>query len=238
VERVRADFVANASHELRTPLASVIGFIETLQGPARDDAAARTRFLGIMHEQALRMSRLIENLLSLSRIESRAHLYPTIAVDLVSIVREVADSLGALARERGIDLVVDGGSEPRLVLGDRDELIRLLENLVDNALKYGQSGKRVEVSLQPVAAEPDGPETVEVRVRDFGPGIPAKHLPRLTERFYRANVAETLEKAGTGLGLAIAKHITARHRGRLAIESEVGRGTTIRVTFPLAPKGL
>jgi two-component system, OmpR family, phosphate regulon sensor histidine kinase PhoR len=235
VERIRADFVANASHELRTPLASLLGFIETLQGRARDDAVTRARFLEIMHEQALRMSRLIENLLSLSRIESRVHLHPTIAVDLLSIVREAADSLSALARERGVEVFLDGGNEPRFILGDRDELIRLVENLIDNALKYGQSGQRVEVALTPVPGDEDRPARVELRVRDFGPGIPADHLPRLTERFYRANVAENLEKTGTGLGIAIVKHIVARHRGRLDIKSEPRQGATFTATFPQAP---
>jgi two-component system, OmpR family, phosphate regulon sensor histidine kinase PhoR len=232
VDKMRADFVANASHELRTPLASLSGFIETLQGPARGDAAARDRFLGIMVEQARRMSRLIDDLLSLSRVELNEHLRPQAVIDLVPIVGHVCDTLAPLAKERGVELLVTGKEPPLLVQGERDELIRLFENLVENALKYGGSGKRVEVTLaregQGTAAE------AVVSVRDFGPGIPPEHLPRLTERFYRVDAETSRAEGGTGLGLAIVKHILSRHRGRLAIDSELGKGATFAARIPLS----
>jgi two-component system phosphate regulon sensor histidine kinase PhoR len=232
LDRMRADFVANASHELRTPLASLSGFVETLQGPARNDPAARERFLAIMAEQARRMSRLIDDLLSLSRVELNEHLHPQHEIDLVPIVGHVCDTLSPLAHERGVELVVSRDVNELRVLGERDELIRLFENLVENALKYGASGKRVEVAL---AKEPSdrGGEAL-VAVRDFGPGIAPEHLPRLTERFYRVDVETSRAEGGTGLGLAIVKHILARHRGRLAVESEVGRGATFAVRIPLS----
>ena len=231
VEAMRADFVANASHELRTPLAALSGFIETLQGPARDDPAARERFLGIMHTQATRMARLIDDLLSLSRIELNAHLRPDTQLDLVPIVRQVADGLQTLARDRGVTIAVEAPAEPVHVLGDRDELVRLFENLIENALKYGAAGKRVDISVAPI----DRPELREARVavRDYGPGIAAEHLPRLTERFYRVDVGESRAQGGTGLGLALVKHILNRHGGRLTIESRVGEGATFTVRLPL-----
>jgi len=228
VEEMRADFVANASHELRTPLASLSGFIETLQGPARDDKQARERFLDIMKAQATRMARLIEDLLSLSRIELKAHVRPEQQLDLVPIVRQVADGLQTLARDRGVEVKVDTPAEPVVVRGDRDELIRVVENLVENALKYGASGRRVDISLRP---DTDG-EAI-VAVRDYGPGIAREHLPRLTERFYRVDVVESRAQGGTGLGLALVKHILQRHRGRLAIESAPGKGATFTVRLPL-----
>jgi two-component system phosphate regulon sensor histidine kinase PhoR len=229
VERIRADFVANASHELRTPLASLAGFIETLQGPARDDPEARSRFLSIMHEQASRMSRLINDLLSLSRIELKAHLRPSDAVDLTGLVRHVADALEPLARELDVAIETDLPTHPVIVRGDRDELIQVFENLIENACKYGQSGKRVEIALrdgQPLK----GPA---VSVRDFGPGIASEHLPRLTERFYRADGDANRQHRGTGLGLAITKHILARHEARLNVESELGEGALFEVVFPV-----
>jgi two-component system, OmpR family, phosphate regulon sensor histidine kinase PhoR len=228
VEEMRADFVANASHELRTPLASLSGFIETLQGPARDDKQARERFLDIMKAQATRMARLIEDLLSLSRIELKAHVRPEQQLDLVPIVRQVADGLQTLSRDRGVEVKVDTPAEPVVVRGDRDELIRVVENLVENALKYGASGQRVDISLRP---DTDG-EAI-VAVRDYGPGIAPEHLPRLTERFYRVDVVESRAQGGTGLGLALVKHILQRHRGRLAIESAPGKGATFTVRLPL-----
>ena len=223
VEEMRADFVANASHELRTPLAALSGFIETLQGPARDDATARERFLAIMQEQARRMARLIDDLLSLSRIELNAHRRPDTPVDLVPIVRQVVDGLQTLARDRGVTVNVDGADRPLMVLGDRDELIRVFENLVENALKYGAAGKRVDIALA-LATAPEGEPEARVAVRDYGPGIAPEHLPRLTERFYRVDVRESRAQGGTGLGLALVKHILNRHRGRLSIESTPGSG--------------
>jgi two-component system, OmpR family, phosphate regulon sensor histidine kinase PhoR len=228
-ERMRVDFIANASHELRTPLATLLGFIETLQGPARNDPAARERFLGIMNDQGRRMSRLIDDLLSLSRIEQRAHLAPQDPVDLVAIVREIIDSLSVVASERGV--TVEGPGMPTAgraveVPGDRDELLRLVENLVENAIKYGQDGQRVEVE---VMAED---RNVVLTVRDHGPGIAAEHIPRLTERFYRVDVGASREAGGTGLGLAIVKHIVLRHRGRMTVESQPGQGARFRVSLP------
>ncbi len=232
VEEMRADFVANASHELRTPLAALTGFIETMQGPARDDAAARDRFLGIMREQAWRMARLIDDLLSLSRIELRAHMRPDTPVDLVPIVRQVVDGLQTLAEDRGVTVDVVAPAEPLKVLGDRDELLRLFENLIENGLKYGASGKRVDITLASLDAG-DGKREASIAVRDYGPGISAEHLPRLTERFYRADVSESRAQGGTGLGLALVKHILNRHRGRLAIESQLGKGATFTARLPI-----
>lgn len=226
VEQMRADFVANASHELRTPLASLSGFIETLMGPARNDAAARERFLGIMGAQARRMSRLIDDLLSLSRIELNAHVRPDTQVELGMIVAHVCETLSPLARERGVEICVTRPETPVPVLGDRDELIRLFENLVENALKYGAAGKRVDVAITQ-EGEPHGDALVSIR--DFGPGISPEHLPRLTERFYRVDVVASRDQGGTGLGLAIVKHIVARHRGKLAVESQPGQGATFTV---------
>jgi two-component system, OmpR family, phosphate regulon sensor histidine kinase PhoR len=232
LDRMRADFVANASHELRTPLASLSGFVETLQGPARSDPEARDRFLKIMVEQARRMSRLIDDLLSLSRVELNEHLHPQDVIDLGPIIGHVCDTLSPLARERGVELSVNKTADQLPILGERDELIRLFENLVENALKYGASGKRVEVSMG-ATPSPEGGE-VAVSVRDFGPGIAPQHLPRLTERFYRVDVETSRAEGGTGLGLAIVKHIVARHRGRLTIESEIGHGATFIVRIPLS----
>jgi two-component system, OmpR family, phosphate regulon sensor histidine kinase PhoR len=231
-EEMRADFVANASHELRTPLAALSAFIETLQGPAREDAKARERFLAIMQEQARRMARLIDDLLSLSRIEQNAHRRPDTPIDLVPIVRHVVDGLETLARDRGVTVQIDAVPALR-VLGDRDELVRVFENLVENALKYGAPGKRVDIALtQAISA--DGQPEARVGVRDYGPGIAPEHLPRLTERFYRADVAESRAQGGTGLGLALVKHILNRHRGRLSINSLFGAGATFTVHLPTA----
>jgi signal transduction histidine kinase len=224
--RSRQELLANVSHELRTPLASLVGFIETLQGPARDDPAGRERFLDIMRDQAWRMTRLIDDLLSLSRIELREHVAPNRPVDLRLVTMQMIDTLRPMARERNVEIALDCSPEPVLVLGHEDELSRVVENLVENAVKYGESGKRVEVALARRGAE------IELLVRDYGPGIAHEHLPRLTERFYRVNVAESRGKGGTGLGLAIVKHIVGRHRGRLAVESEPGQGATFRVLLP------
>jgi two-component system, OmpR family, phosphate regulon sensor histidine kinase PhoR len=232
VEEMRADFVANASHELRTPLAALSGFIDTLQGPARDDAAARERFLLIMQAQATRMARLIDDLLSLSRIELSAHMRPDTPVDLVPIVRQVADGLQTLARDRDVDIQIHAPADPVMVLGDRDELIRAFENLIENALKYGASGKRIEIDFTR-QQKPDGTAEARVGVRDHGPGIAPEHLPRLTERFYRVDVADSRAQGGTGLGLALVKHIMNRHRGRLSIASNLGQGATFSVHLPI-----
>ncbi|MBK8007290.1 MAG: histidine kinase [Rhizobiales bacterium] len=228
VDQMRADFVANASHELRTPLASVTGFIDTLRGPARDDPVMREKFLNIMSDQARRMSRLIDDLLSLSRVEMNVHRPPEAAVDLVPLTAHVRDSLSPLAGDRGVEISLEAPSSAVTVRGDRDELIRLIENLVENALKYGAGGKRVEITLRTEKSD------AVLSVRDFGPGIAPEHLPRLTERFYRVDIAHSREQGGTGLGLAIVKHIAARHRARLSIESEPGKGAAFSVRIPLS----
>jgi two-component system phosphate regulon sensor histidine kinase PhoR len=232
VERMRADFVANASHELRTPLASLSGFIETLQGPARNDAVAREKFLGIMRVQANRMARLIDDLLSLSRIELNAHVRPRDSVDVATIVGHVVDTLQPLAVDRGVTVAIERMAPTALVTGDRDELIRLFENLVENALKYGASGKAVEIAIREGHDRARDRPVIEVAVRDHGPGIAAEHLPRLTERFYRVDVGQSREAGGTGLGLAIVKHILNRHDGELQVESRVGAGSTFTVRLP------
>lgn len=231
VEEMRADFVANASHELRTPLAALSGFIDTLQGPARDDAKARERFLGIMHAQATRMARLIDDLLSLSRVELSAHVRPDTLVDIIPIIRQVGDGLEPLATERNVRVEINLPETPMSIAGDREELLRLFENLIENALKYGASGGRVVVSLAS-AITPEGTPEVRVAVRDFGPGIAPEHLPRLTERFYRVDVGDSRAQGGTGLGLSLVKHILNRHRGRLLIESVPKQGATFTAAFP------
>jgi two-component system phosphate regulon sensor histidine kinase PhoR len=233
IEEMRADFVANASHELRTPLAALSGFIDTLQGPARDDPKARDRFLGIMHAQATRMARLIDDLLSLSRVELSAHVRPNAQVDLIPIIRQVADGLEVLAKERQVKIETELPDGPAMIAGDREELLRLFENLIENALKYGASGGRVIVALT-TASAPEGTPEIQVRVRDFGPGIPPEHLPRLTERFYRVSVGDSRAQGGTGLGLSLVKHILNRHRGRLVIESVPQEGATFTACFPQA----
>lgn len=230
IEAMRVDFVANASHELRTPLASILGFIETLQGPAKDDVKARGHFLDIMANQARRMARLIDDLLSLSKIEMHAHIAPSATVDLALILPELVDALSGLAQERKVAVHVAPLPPHALVQGDRDEVLRLFENLFENAIKYGQSGKRVDLAMEREEAE------WRVTVRDYGPGIAAEHLPRLTERFYRADIQESRILGGTGLGLAIVKHIISRHRGRLAIESREGEGARFIVSLPALPE--
>jgi two-component system, OmpR family, phosphate regulon sensor histidine kinase PhoR len=225
--RMRSDFVANASHELRTPLASLIGFIETLEGPARDDREARTRFLSIMRDQAGRMSRLIDDLLSLSRIETRPRLGPGDEADLVAVLSTVRALMEPLAAEAGVELELDtDGHDSFLVEGDGDELVRVFVNLVENACRYAASGKRVIIDLSAV-----GENEVEAEVRDFGPGIASRHLPRLTERFYRVAEGDPKARDGTGLGLSIVRNILIRHGTRLRIESVEGKGSTFSARF-------
>ncbi|TPK68107.1 two-component sensor histidine kinase [Mesorhizobium sp. B2-4-15] len=231
IDRMRADFIANASHELRTPLASIAGFIETLRGPARNDPAAREQFLQIMQNQTGRMARLIDDLLSLSRLEMKPYLKPGTEVDLRQTVDSVIDSLGPLARETSVAIERDFAAGPLNVPGDRDELFQVFENLLENACKYGQSGGRVVVSI----AHSDGAEPgIDVTIRDFGPGIPEEHIPRITERFYRIDVETSRTQKGTGLGLSIVKHILTRHNARLTIKSEVGKGAAFSVHLPTA----
>lgn len=232
LESMRVDFVANASHELRTPLASLLGFIETLQGSARNDPKAHERFLGIMREQAQRMARLIDDLLSLSRVEMSEHKQPVDHVDIGLLTQEMVDMLKPLARDRNVEINYRSPSDPAIVIGERDELLRLIENLVENAIKYGQSGGKVDVSIDHSIINNNGFLEVELSVKDYGPGIAAEFLPRLTERFYRIDVEASRDKGGTGLGLAIVKHIVNRHRGRLAVESQLGMGTVFQVFLP------
>jgi two-component system, OmpR family, phosphate regulon sensor histidine kinase PhoR len=235
-EQLRADFVANAGHELKTPLATLIGFIETLLGPARDDAAARERFLGIMSEQARRMARLVDDLLSLSRIELNEHVAPTARVALEPIIEEVARGLELPGAEREIRIVQDLPPDLPEVLGDADELAQVFQNLLINAIKYGRPKTEVTVSgtVGGNAAVPQ----VGIAVADHGDGIAPEHLPRLTERFYRVDNARSRELGGTGLGLAIVKHIVNHHRGRLEIASTLGQGSTFTVWLRAAPLSL
>ena len=230
-EQMRADFVANAGHELKTPLAALIGFIETLLGPASDDDAARERFLRIMGEQARRMARLVDDLLSLSRIEMNEHVAPTGRVALIAVIDEVARGLELRAAERDIRIVRALPAELPEVLGDRDELAQIFQNLLDNAVKYARPHSEVTVS-----GAIGGPAAglLGVAVADQGDGIASHQLPRLTERFYRVDTARSRELGGTGLGLAIVKHIVSRHRGRLDIASTVGRGSTFTVWLQAA----
>ncbi len=228
-ERMRADFVANASHELKTPIAGLAGFIETLRGPARDDPSARERFLAIMADQADRMRRLVDDLLMLSRIEQHEHARPDAEIDLESVLRGVLDllQLKASSRKVALELSVDDGLSR--AVGDYDELTIVFQNLVDNALKYAKPNTTVRVSARLMR-----PDRVSVAVSDEGDGIPAAHLPRLTERFYRVDAARSRQLGGTGLGLAIVKHVVNRHRGRLDIQSTPGKGSTFTVILPAA----
>jgi two-component system phosphate regulon sensor histidine kinase PhoR len=231
-EQMRADFVANASHELRTPLAAVSGFIDTLRGHARDDAEAREKFLGIMSVEAGRMRRLIEDLLSLTRIELNEHVRPSTEMRLEDAVRDASAALGPLAGQTRIEV----GSAAALpsILGERDELIQLFQNLIHNAIKYGAHKVQISFGVTPVQGGRQAEAMVWASVRDDGEGIPADAVPRLTERFYRVDVKRSREQGGTGLGLAIVKHILNRHQGRLQIESKLGEGSTFTVYLPAA----
>ncbi len=227
LESLRSDFIANASHELRTPLTSLVGFIETLLGPAANDKEARERFLGIMRTQAGRMSKLIDDLLSLSRIEMRQHVRPTASVELGGLVREVVEALQKLAADSGTRLALSVSDEPLTVSGDRDELYEVFENLIENAIKYGGEGGNIEIALAPATSRQGF--AAAFTVTDHGPGIAAEHVPRLTARFYRVDAESSRKKKGTGLGLAIVKHIVTRHHGLLSIRSEPGQGTRVEV---------
>jgi two-component system phosphate regulon sensor histidine kinase PhoR len=238
IERMRSDFVANASHELRTPLAALSGFIETLAGPAQDDPEARARFLETMAGEARRMTRLVNDLLSLSRIESIEHQPPAGRVDVTDCLHTVSDTLRSYAEERSVGLELRRPERLAPITGDRDQLIQLLTNLIDNAIKHGGEGGQVEITGEHLAAAPPGAgplsgrPAIRVAVEDHGLGIAREHLPRVTERFFRVDPARSRQLGGTGLGLAIVKHIVRRHRGHLAIESELGRGTTVTVYLP------
>jgi two-component system phosphate regulon sensor histidine kinase PhoR len=229
--QMRADFIANASHELRTPLASLRAFVETLQGSARDDAVARERFLRLMAGQAERMTRLIDDLLSLSRVEMRVHLPPRGIVELNETAGYVCQSLEPMAENAKMTVSLARDASPARIRGDRDEIVQVIQNLIQNALKYGREGGRIEVVIGRSPARGPAGSKVWVSVSDDGPGIAPEHLPRLTERFYRVNVASSREKGGTGLGLAIVKHIVNRHRGELRIASKLGVGSTFTASF-------
>ena len=230
IDRMRADFIANASHELRTPLASIAGFIDTLRGPARNDPKAREQFLQIMQNQTARMARLIDDLLSLSRLEMKTYAPAPGKIDVRPLVESVIDSLRHLAADNGVAISKEISSDPVEVRGNGDELTQGFENLLENAIKYGQSGGRVDVSVIP--AEPGTGTGPRVSFTDYGPGIAEEHIPRVTERFYRVDVETSRSQKGTGLGLAIVKHILTRHNARLTIKSKIGEGATFTVNFP------
>lgn len=232
-EHMRADFVANVSHELRSPLTSLLGFIETLRGPARDDTAARERFLEVMDGEAKRMARLIDELLSLSRVESEEHLPPQGQVDVRTMLREIARSFDMRAAERDMKIAVDCPQDLPPVLGERDEVTLVFRNLVENALNYGRAGTPVTITAGTVARVPgSGNPGIRISVQDRGEGISPEHIPRLTERFYRVDRGRSRSMGGSGLGLAIVKHIVNRHRGRLTIESKLGEGSVFTVVLP------
>ena len=235
--QIRRDFVANVSHELRTPLTTLMGFIETLKGPARSDEAARLRFLDIMDQEAGRMNRLVRDLLSLSRVEAEERQRPQASVEMAKLIASVASSLAPVAEGLGVAITILGTGDATpaefTVPGDQDQLVQVFQNLIENAVKYGSPGKRVTVTLtrleeDPILRQP----AVRIAVRDEGDGIDPIHLPRLTERFYRVDAHRSRAQGGTGLGLAIVKHIVQRHRGRLKIESEKGVGSSFAVVLP------
>ena len=230
IDRMRADFIANASHELRTPLASVAGFIDTLRGAAKDDPKARDQFLEIMQSQTGRMARLIDDLLSLSRLEMKPRVDASSSVDVADIVQNVVDTLTPLAKENGVSIEIQSDEVQAVIAGDKDELFQVFENLVENACKYGRTGERVVIQIVEGKSGPQ-PE-VDVTVTDFGPGIPAEHIPRITERFYRVDPGSSRAQKGTGLGLAIVKHILTRHGGRLTVKSEPGQGSSFTASLP------
>ncbi len=235
IERMRSDFVANASHELRTPLTVIRGFVETLAGVAKDDPDAQARFLKTMGAETERMSRLVDDLLSLSKIEQNEHVTPDDRIDVTEVIGAVVDALRPYARERQVTLTVNAVGDPPAVLGDADQLSQLFTNLIDNAIKYGGEDSVVGIAVRLVERAPPGAgpltgrPTIEVVIKDQGEGIPAEHLPRLTERFFRVDPARSRRLGGTGLGLAIVKHILRRHRGHIAFASEVGVGTEVTV---------
>lgn len=234
-EQMRADFIANASHELRTPIASIIGYIETLQGPAKEDRAAHEQFLGIMQDQAQRMSRLIDDLLSLSRIEIDEHMPPSARVRIATIMSKAVDVISPLTEREGVsvDTLIDPALRDAEIVGSEDELVQMLQNLLDNAVKYGSEAGRIEIGAAP---DDKKPGNILLSIRDFGQGIPPEHVPRLTERFYRVSAKTSRARGGTGLGLAIVKHIVNRHQGVLRIESTPGEGSCFMASLPLAAK--
>jgi len=234
-EQMRRDFVANVSHELRSPLTALSGFIETLRGPARDDAPARERFLMIMEQEAQRMNRLVGDLLSLSRVEANEKVRPRDRIDLADVIRSTLAALRPQIEDKGVVMDFDTGAISTWpIIGDRDQLTQVFQNLIENAVKYGEAGGTVRVLLRAHASLPGfSGGVVSVDVIDQGEGIDPVHIPRLTERFYRVDTHRSREMGGTGLGLAIVKHIVNRHRGRLNIRSTRGEGSTFTVLLPL-----
>ena len=231
---LRRDFVANVSHELRTPLTAISGFIETLQGPARDDPKAQARFLGIMAREADRMRELVDGLLSLSRVEENERSRPSETVDLNLLVDHAAELLAPVAAKAGTHLMVAPHDHKVSIPGDISQLQQVLRNLIENAIKYGATDAGIAVTIHAPAYEPAlQQDCVRLSVQDHGIGIPARHLVRLTERFYRVDNHRDRAQGGTGLGLAIVKHIVNRHRGRLIFDSVEGQGTTASVLLPL-----
>ncbi|KUF11643.1 ATP-binding protein [Pseudoponticoccus marisrubri] len=231
--QIRRDFVANVSHELRTPLTALIGFIETLKGPARNDPVGQARFLDVMEQEAHRMNRLVADLLSLSRVEAEERVRPTDRLDLAALLRDTVHGVAPLAAEAGSEIVTELPEGRVSVPGDADQLRQVFTNLVENAIKYSGAGARITVSLSAPEFQPRlRASGVVASVRDTGPGIDPIHIPRLTERFYRVDDHRSREMGGTGLGLAIVKHIVNRHRGRMRIESEIGHGMCVTLLLP------
>ncbi|MDJ1015672.1 MAG: ATP-binding protein [Paracoccaceae bacterium] len=232
-EQMRRDFVANVSHELKTPLTAVIGFIDTLRGAARNDPAAQERFLKIMNSEASRMNRLVQDLISLNRVESQERQRPTGMVDLAALATSTMKSLSHIAETAGVTLAGNGLNAEISVPGDEDQLLQVISNLIENAIKY--SGRDCEVSVE-IICEDMNPmvrgRAAVLTVADTGDGFDPVHIPRLTERFYRIDSHRSREMGGTGLGLAIVKHIVARHRGRLRIKSEIGEGSRFSIILP------
>jgi two-component system, OmpR family, phosphate regulon sensor histidine kinase PhoR len=239
IQRMRADFVANASHEIRTPLASIIGFIETLRGPAKDDANARDEFLKVMADQAERMSKLVNDLLSLSKIEMNAHTSPTSKVDLLRIVRSEKQHFEWACKQKNVTLRLNLNDNLPPTRGDDEELAQVVRNLLGNAIKYTNADTEVVITTRLTSSLPDDPmvrnlsRAICFSVRDHGEGISKEHIPRLTERFYRVDTARTRKVGGTGLGLAIVKHVLNRHLGIMTIDSEEGQGSTFNVFLPV-----
>ncbi len=232
---MRRDFVANVSHEMRTPLTAVLGFIETLRGSARHDSEARDRFLGIMEHEAARMNRLVDDLLSLSRVESEERIRPASRVDVVGTVDAAIQSLRPFAQNASVELVLEAPDEPLEAQADMDQLQQVFINLIENGIKYGGGGGVVTIRVREIDGDPalKGPGVL-IDVIDQGEGIDPLHIPRLTERFYRIDGHRSREMGGTGLGLAIVKHIISRHRGRLRISSALGQGSRFTVLLPLS----
>jgi len=244
IEKVRSSFIANVSHELKTPLATVMGFLETIRGPAKDDKKSMSKFLGIMDKETIRMKRLIDDLLVVSKIESDEHIHPTKKVNLIKTLNNVIESLMEYALKKNIQIRTDYQLNENLsVLGNEDELVQVFTNIIDNSIKYGKINSSIDIKAEEVKEQVDQSEDkklfpqliLKISVKDESDGIHAKHLSRLTERFYRVDAARSKEIGGTGLGLTIVKHILNKHRGHLDIKSEINQGSTFTVELPIAP---